>query len=273
MKTAIRIGENRMKKIVSMLLSVVRPSEYSSLRKSGAGRAFLAILAMTIVFGTVAYAGFAVQIGIGTVKLKEQYETKVPYFRYSAENGVEVDSTMPLIFRENDWIFIVDCSDPTDGILAEKYAPMLKEYRKGAVIGNRTVINKKNLMNTETYDLNQLNSFAPFDKGSVAKLFSYWWVIALACFPFYLLWFYAAKLLSALLLSLIALVINASGKYRLNYAEMLNACVYALTLPVIIDIVLGFTDVKIPFFFLIYHVIAAVFIAVGLKKTSEAGRP
>ena len=257
-----------MKLFTSMLMSIVKPSEYAALRKYGAGRAFLALLMMTIVLGTVAYVGFTIQLGSGVVEIKKLYDTKVPYWKYTAQNGVEVDAQMPLIFKDGEGIFIVDCTDPTDSILSEKYVPMLKEYKKGAVVGSRTIINKKNIMNTETYDLSQLNSFAPFDKDSVAKLFRYWWVIALVCFPFYMVWFYAAKLLSALFISLAALIFNASGKYGMNYAFMLNASVYALTLPVIIDILIGFTGVKMPLFFLIYHIVAIAILAIGMKKAS-----
>ena len=82
----------------------------------------------------------------------------------------------------------------------------------------------------------------------------------------------SAKVLYMVRLAVLIALIVVMSMTPIGYLKLGTIEVSFLTLPVIIDVVLGFTDVKIPFFFLIYHVLAAVFIAIGLKRTSEAGQ-
>lgn len=259
-----------MNMIVSLFRSVIRPAEYAKLRDHGIGKVFLGILALTLTLGIVAYIGFTVSLAGGIREIRGMYDTKVPDFSYTAEAGVSVDAPMPIIHEDNRMLIIIDATDPTDSNITETYLPRLKGYDKGIIIGNRTIVNKKNAINTETYDLNQLNTFAPFDKADVAKLFRYWWVIALICFPFYIGWFFVAKLLSSLLLSVVGLIINAVGNYRLQYAALWNASVYALVLPATAKVIIGFFGIDVPVFFLIYHAVAVVFLIIGLRKLGNS---
>jgi hypothetical protein len=259
-----------MKTFITIIASITSPGKYAAIRSMSAGKAFICILMMTLVLGSVSYIIITVEGKKITADLARKYTDEVPYYRYTADDGLVVDGKMPIIIKDDKSIILIDTSDKTDMIIQEKYSPMLREYEKGMIIGNRTIINKQNAMKTETYDLNQMNALGSFDKKDVAKVFKYWWVFMLIGLPFYLVYFFIAKTISMLIVSLFALIINAASKYGFTYSKLLVASAFALVLPVIIDIVLSAVNVNIPVFFVIYYAIAAIYLVIGLKKAHDA---
>jgi hypothetical protein len=259
-----------MKIFKTMIASIALPGKYAAIRGLSAGKAFIGILMLTLILGSISYITIIVDGKKITADLARQYTDKVPYFKYTADDGLIVDGKMPVIIEDDRSIIIIDTSDKTDTIIHDKYLPKLREYEKGMIIGNRTVINKQNAVKTETYDLNQMNALGSFDKKDVAKVFKYWWVFMLFGLPFYLVYFFISKTISMLIVSLFALIINAASKYGFAYGKLLVASAFALVLPVIIDIALSAFDVKIPVFFVIYYAIAAIYLVIGLKKAHNA---
>jgi hypothetical protein len=259
-----------MKTFWLMITSIVFPSRYKKILALSAGKAFFCVFLLTLVFGTVRFGVLFYQMRTPMAEMQKMYSDKMPYFKYTALDGLQFDAKMPFVWEDSGMIIIVDTRDDTDKIL-DKYLPKLDLVQKGALIGKRSIIHKKNIFTTETYTLSSMNEFAPFDKNDCAKYFPLWMVFMLILWPFYLGFFMASKLLSVLVVSLAGLIVNAAGKYRLTFGKLYTASAFALVLPVIADVSLniaGFQNWKM---FFAYYAVAILILIVGLKKgTSTA---
>jgi hypothetical protein len=259
-----------MKTFMLMLSSAVHIGRYAEILKKPLSAAFIGVLLLTVVLGTIQYAGTAVRLS-GIIKKGEVlYQKDFPYFKYSADKGLVVDARMPVIVEHESVLYIIDTTDPADKVFNDKYSAEFEKYKQAFFVGNRKLVAKQNEMETRTYDLNMLNSMPPFDKDDIGKKFYYWKYLAAICFPFYLSYFYCAKLISILIISLIAIVINSSSKYRFSYSALFTASAFALAVPLFVDTILSLAGINIPAFFLIYYAIAAIYLILGLKKAHAA---
>lgn len=259
-----------MKTFVLMFTSVFQIGRYAEILKKPLSAAFIAVLLLTAIFGTMQYAGMMVSLDSVIKKGEAIYHKDFPYFKYTAGEGLSVDAKMPLIIEQDSILYIIDTTDPSDKIFQDKYTDKFNSFQQAFFVGNRTLVIKKNAVESRTYDLNQLNPFAPFDKEDVSKKFYYWKYFAAVLLPFYLIYFFCAKTISVLIISLIAMMINSSSKYRFSYASLFTASAFALVAPVIIDTVLSIANINIPAFFLFYYAIAAIYLILGLKKAHIA---
>jgi hypothetical protein len=248
-----------------MITSIIFPSRYKQVLSSSVGKAFLCVFLMALVFGSVRFGVLFYQMREPMAEVQKMYSEKMPYFRYTPKEGLQFDAKMPFVWEESGMIIIVDTRDDTDKIL-DKYLSKLDMSQKGALIGKHSVIHKKNIFTTQTYSLSQLDGIGPFDKNDCAKYFPLWMVFMLLLWPFYIGFFMASKLLSALVVSLAALIVNAAGKYRLPYAKLFTASAFALVLPVIADVSLNIAGINNWKMFFAYYAVAIAILVVGLKK-------
>jgi hypothetical protein len=253
-----------------MLASAAQPGRYSEILKKTVSAAFVGVIMLTVIIGTIEYAGLTIRFGSVMKKGEKIYQNDFPHFEYTADKGLSIDAKMPVEFEDDAVLYVIDTTDPTDKIFAETYAPKFASYRRAVFIGNREVVMKNSELETRTIDLRQLDSLAPFTKEDIAKKFYYWKYFALIIFPFYLVYYFCAKLIGVLIVSLIALVINSSSKYGFSYASLFTASAFALTMPVLVDTVFSIAGIHIPMFFLIYFAIAAIYLIIGLKKAHES---
>jgi hypothetical protein len=77
----------------------------------------------------------------------------------------------------------------------------------------------------------------------------------------------AGQLIFAVILALIGLIISSSLKVDLKYRHVLNFSIYALTLPMLLDLAVDIAGLPIPqlVFFMIYTAIAALYLLFAIK--------
>jgi hypothetical protein len=83
-------------------------------------------------------------------------------------------------------------------------------------------------------------------------------------------WYTGARLLHALLLALVGLVAASSRKRPVPFGQLFTISIYALTPAIVLDLAVTLLGVTIPWFWLLYLVVAALFVVLGVRKIPDA---
>ena len=179
---------------------------------------------------------------------------------FQLENGkFSFEGEMPFyISSSNNAIFVID----TTGTLDET---ALQGTTAGILITEDAIHLKSNIQQ-QTLSFSEMKD-TKFNKADLIELLPKlsWWVLVLM-----LIWFVfvvAGQLLFAVILALIGLIISSSLNIDLKYKHLLNFSIYALTLPMLIDLAVDIAGLQIPqfIFFMIYTAIAALYLLFAIK--------
>lgn len=244
--------------------SMSRFDYYPKMLKEGVGRAFLYLLFFTLIFGSIGGIDTIVGVKQFVDDLKTEEANELPFFTFT-DGELFVEGAMPLIVQEDDTsILIIDTTGRTN-------PDILDDYQTGVLILNDRLVQKENSIQTSEISFKEFRGF-DFDKYQFINwidLISGFLVVGLIIiFIFYLLFFYLGKMFSALLLSVFGLIFKAIQKSKISYGQLYSAGIYALTLPVIIDIILSLFDYNLAWYF--YYAIALIFLWVAIKFVKKA---
>lgn len=248
--------------ISQFVASITRPAAYRQLRDEKGGRVFLYLLILALVLGTISMLLPLAQFLQGVDEMIAVYKQSAPEFRF--ENGeLAVDAEMPIIFddpRQNA-IYIIDTSGET-GMEA------LEEYDRGLVLTNRMAIIKQNRLQQRVIDLAELRGLR-FNKEIFGGFLPYLKAISLLILLFGWIGFICGKLLSGLWVALIGLIIFSTTRLKEPFGRLYKMSIYALTLPILVKTILEAVGWKPSWFFLVYYVIAAVYIYLAAQAIRE----
>jgi hypothetical protein len=197
--------------------------------------------------------------------MEQEFVDKAPEFIF-ANGKLAVNTPMPyLIYKTQDQIMIVDTSGKTD-------ASILNSYKKGILIGKNMVISKENELETRSYDLSSLREIS-FTKSSAIKYIP--WLKWLNIFMIGFLFIYEiiGNLIAAVILGGLGLIVSKVIDYQIVFNDLYKIGIYALTLPIVLELARELTEVNIPVFKLVFYGIGIVYIVMALKilKKSAAG--
>jgi hypothetical protein len=182
----------------------------------------------------------------------------VPEFQL--ENGkFSFAGEMPFYISNNtDAIFAVD----TTGALDET---SLRGTTTGILITEDAMYLKSNIQQ-QTLSFSDMKD-TKFNKADLIQLLPKlsWWVLVFMLISF--VFVVAGQLLFAVILALIGLAISSSLNIDLKYKHVLNFSIYALTLPMLIDLAIDIAGLPVPqfIFFMIYTAIAALYLLFAIK--------
>ncbi|MDF2890202.1 MAG: hypothetical protein K0R80_569 [Clostridia bacterium] len=185
-----------------------------------------------------------------------EFELKNGKFSFEGEMPFYVSSS-------TNELFVID----TTGAVDEKVL-------QGAVSGiliTEDAVHIKNNIQQQTLNFADMKD-AEFDKEKLIELLpSFSWLVLIAM----LIWFVfvvAGQLIFAVILALIGLAISSSLNTDLKYKHLLNFSIYALTLPMLIDLLVDIAGLPIPqiIFFMIYAAIAGLYLLFAIKAYSES---
>ena len=230
---------------------------YRYFHKETMGRAFLYLLLITLIFGGIISAKTAYNYNTGVSKVITYFNDKVPDF--TLENGeLNVDADMPIKNVSGNDIMIIDTTNDTS-------ESILDNYDTGILITKDKMIQKKSSLQTTVTQFSSLGNL----KLTKAMLKSYIPLLKIGSVfivGFMLIGFYLSKLFSALLISLIGLIFNSAMDTKLDYGNIYKFSIYSLTVPIIIKTIIQFFNITVPFFFLIYYGIAALWLGLGIRE-------
>jgi hypothetical protein len=132
------------------------------------------------------------------------------------------------------------------------------------------MIQKKNEVQTQVTDFKSFQG-AIINKNIVNRYLPF----ANAIIPFIFLGnmfvYFLGGILSSLFLAIFALIINEIFKTNLKYRQFYSLSIYVLTTPLIIDTLFKILNLKhFSFYWLVYHVIAYIYIGFALNKLKNS---
>ena len=182
----------------------------------------------------------------------------IPEFRL--ENGeFSFEGDMPFyISSSTNEAFIID----TTGQVTES---ALKDVGIGILITRDKVFVKRNEIETRQFSLSGLEGFTLTKSDVLEFIPKLSWIVFIVIafgFIFVLGW----KLLNAVILALLGIAANAVLKGRLKYNNLLNISIYALTLPMLVQLAVNLYGYPIPRFGLIYWLISILYLDLAIKS-------
>ena len=189
----------------------------------------LGYLALLIAIATIVTA---LQAHVRSVRALEEAKpwltAHIPELHIT--NGALSSPTpQPYVWAESDFAFVLD----TTGATTE----LDPKYARGVLLTKTDAIVRRSAIETRRYSFQNIPNLI-VNQATIARwiqtIKSWLWVaVAIGT----LVWLWIAKLLQVLLWSVVGLMVNAFAKRSLSYRALWNIGVYALTVPLVLDLI------------------------------------
>lgn len=234
----------------SIYYSMAGFANYKYLLKHRTGRVVAYLLFITFILGMISLIPAVSDYTNVIDEMTGSYDSKVPDFVF--ENGrLDVQGEMPIIISDGGATVIIDTSGNTD-------ESVLDNYDTGILITADRMI-QKNYANKRVTDFSMLQGFKT-DKAAVKKMIPLLKLVAPLILIFGSLFFIAIKFLSALVISLVGLIINASRNTNLRFGEIFRLSAYSMTLPLVLGTLLDLVPYRIPMLWAVFYIISIVYL-------------
>ena len=258
--------EQKMGFAAKVANSITKPDAYGCFLKETVGKAIIYLVLLTLIFESINLVRPVIEYNNGINQIIRTFNMNAPNF--TIKNGqISVDGDMPIISKDNGYIFIVDTTGKTD-------ETALDNYYSGILVLKDRIIQKESSFQKRVYSLKDLGSLV-ITKSDVQGYIPLLKIVNIFIVLFGYIGFFAGKLISALVLAVLALIVNAILKTNREFKDLYKLSIYALTLPVIIKVFLSVVNYNIPYFFVIYYGIALFYIwkALSITKNNENTQP
>ena len=240
--------------------SIIDFQFYKVVRKESVGTAFLYSTKLAIIFGLISLINLVIGFNQVVDWFNDYYWENIP--DYVFEDGeLSIKDNQPFVWEEGDIVVAVD----TSGQIGPE---ILDSYHEGFYISKDSAIFKQNGIEKREFDLTQFVG-VKFTRDDVGVWIPYLkWINGLFVI-FGLIGFWINLLWSALLVTLLGLLI-CFGKN--HFSDLYKISIYALTMPILIRTAKDLLMLDIPWFSLIYYVIAGFYMwqATSLIKKDQA---
>ncbi len=230
--------------------SVAGFDKYRHFLRQRPGKAVVYLLLLSLILGVAGLIPFVLDINKMLNEFIAGFDKLVPDFTF--ENGkLSVEGKMPIKLGEGSSTIIIDTTGGTD-------ESVLDDYDSAVLITSDRMIQK-------TYANKQVTNFdlmqgMRIDRESVKRILPVLKSVPVIVLIFGAFFFILAKFISALIVSLIGLIINAARGTGLPFGDIFKISVYSLTLPLLLGTLINLAGVAVPFLSLIFYLIAVVYV-------------
>ncbi|MFB3894714.1 MAG: DUF1189 domain-containing protein [bacterium] len=221
-------------------------------------KALLYIFLILLIAAVLMSIGNIIRVN-KVIDIVKNWEIKnVPEIRI-VDGKTQVDVPQPFtVWKDENFIFLID----TTG----QYTSIDTIYKAGALLTQTKLIMKQDELRTQQYELSQFPNVT-VNKDSITR----WskigqtiiWIILPIGTYFYLLF---AKWFQIILFSLFTLSLNNSMKTNLKYPQLLKIGIYALTAPIILDIIYSLVGRPNSLIILIYIAVYVIYLTMAMKQ-------
>lgn len=236
--------------------SVVDFKFYTKIKDNRFSRSFLYLMLLFLIIYSLGAIGDFVYLKYGVDEAANYINESLSDFRL--QNGeFSYDGEMPKYLANNSQeMYVIDTTGQvTEDMVsnAENGILIMKSYIYVKRPGDSGRIYYKDLQGL-SFTRKSLIDFMP-------KL--NWIILAILAVGFSFMLAY--KLLNALLLALIAMIANTTIKAEFNYKQVLNISIYALTLPMLLELAVKLSGYTFTFFSLIYWLVSYAYIIIAMR--------
>ena len=241
--------------------SVIDFKFYKSIKDNRFSRSFVYLLLLFLIIYFISGTRTFIATRLGIDELVTNLTTSMPDFKL--ENGeFSFAGEMPYyISSSTNEAFVIDTTGKVD-------VNVLKDVGSGMLVTKDKVYVKRSEIETREFSLKELEGVTLTKADVLEFLPKLSWIVFIFIafgFIFVLGW----KLLNAVILALLGLIANAMFGSRLKYGNLLNISIYALTLPMLIQLAVNLYGYPIPYFGLIYWTISILYVAMAVKNCRE----
>ncbi|NTV89974.1 MAG: DUF1189 domain-containing protein, partial [Clostridiales bacterium] len=228
---------------------------YKVFPSQSTGKAVVYLLLLALIVGAASLVLPLVYFNTAIDEMTLQYDSKVPDFTFS--NGeLKVSGSMPIKMDGGSMTIIIDTSSDDDSIL--------DNYDSAMLITKTRMIQK-------SYEKKQVTNFSMIpglntDKAKVKQLLPLlkWFSVLIGVFG--LIFFVAGKYISVFIAACLGAIIARALGLILPFRDLFVMSAYAVTLPLIVCTLIGFLPVTIPYLWVLYYLIAGVYLWGGLNS-------
>ncbi len=246
---------------MQMRESVIDFKFYRSIKNNKFSRSFVYLLLLFVIIYFIGGTRTFISTRIAVDEIVSNLSVNVPEFRL--ENGeFSFEGQMPYyISSSTNEAFVID----TTGKVTES---VLDDVGSGILITKDRVYVKRSEIETRELNLAELSDVTLTKTDIVEFLPKLSWIVFIFIafgFIFALGW----KLLNAVILALAGLIAAAVLKSDLKYNNLMNISIYALTLPMLLQLAVKLYGYPVPYFGLIYWGISILYVAMAVKSCNE----
>jgi hypothetical protein len=244
---------------VQLKESVVRPKFYANIYNQGFGKTFKYLFLLFLITFIIGGMFFSFSFLTGVDKVIAEVQTKAPDF-VLADGKLQVSGQQPLVYDEGNTKVVVDTTGKTT---VESLSSNAGNY---VLITEKEVVTQQGLRH-QSYKFSDFP--IEFNKDMLMEKLPYLKSILIIIGVFAFIFGLIGRLFWALVLSLGALVLDASLKTKLKYSKLYNICVYALTLPIIIELIKNNALANFPYFSIVYWGVGLIYVYLALKAIKQ----
>ena len=224
--------------------------KYGYFLRQNTGRAVVYLLLISLVIGAIIKIPAVGEYNKIMDELTANFDSRIPDFRF-ANGKLEVSGNMPIIIDDGGVTIVIDTSPNAEDAILDNYDTVM-------LITSDKIIQKNYVDKTVT----SLTAFQGIEltKDNIRQVLPLMKPLGIFIFILDVIFFICSKFISALIVSLIGLVINSARNTKLSYRSIFKISVYSLTPPLLLCTVLGLIPVHIPFLWLVFYIIAAVYV-------------
>lgn len=239
--------------------SITNVKMYDQLSKLPFIKTFLYLFFFSSLIWILSYAGVYLTMNKGIEGMKEKVIEEIPDFKFF--NGrLEVSGAMPVIlYKDLASIVIVDTSGNTK-------EDVLNSYRSGIYISADKLDIKGEDGRVEHISFANFSGIS-FTKDHVISWLPYLDWIYFIVGAIYYIYTILSYLVNALWMSLLGLILGLILKVKTSFSSLYKIGVYALTLPMILNMVLSYMTISL--YSLLFYLIAAVYVGLALFEMSK----
>lgn len=232
---------------------------YKEVKQFSVGRSFKYILSLILLVSLVLSIGYSFALSRGLDIAIKWMKKNLPVIEI--QNGIaSVDVEQPYKIEQDDFAVIIDTTGKTTS---------LDDYKKGVLLMKDKVVYKEGGAKTEIYNLADIKSLRIDENFMNVVRKNATWIL----FPFILvgtyLYLIVARLLQIVIFSVITIFASTVSKARLEYREVFNIGVYAVTLSTILGGIAALFMKQIPGFGLIYVGIYIAYLVAAVMNCKE----
>lgn len=246
---------------IQMRESVIDFKFYRRIKDNKFSKSFIYLLLLFLIIYSINGTKAFILTRMVMDELAVDLSVNVPEFKL--ENGEFIfEGNMPYyISSSTNEAFIID----TTGQVTES---ALKDVGVGMLITKDKVYIKRSEIETRSFSLTELKGITLTKADILDFLPKLSWIVFIFIvfgFIFVLSW----KLLNAVILALLGLAANSILKSKLKFNNLLNISIYALTLPMLIQLAINLYGYPLPNFWLIYWGISLLYVVLAVKNCRD----
>lgn len=239
--------------------SITSFDKYRYFLRQSTGKAVVYLLLLSLFLGVIITVQYGIEYNRIIDGVISNMSGKIPDFEL-ANGKLSVNGRMPIIIGGAASPIIIDTSPNAD----EK---ILNQYDTAILITSDKII-QKNFASRNVTDLSQLQGFV-LNRKSVEEALPLMKPLGNIIIVFIGIFFVCGKFISALIVSLLGLMVNSARNTRLTYNNIFKISVYAMTLPLFIGTVLDLAAPVFPYKWLLFYAIAFVYVVFAINSIKK----